>query len=108
MSDKTLKFTNEYANSGTQKPHVFCLAMMFIIFYFCLTWLNTHMVNDSNFYLYKILTSRYQLKRKTQCPFRESIRRSLIYCAGLSALEYRFLVIMHLAVIFPLYTILLL
>lgn len=64
MSDKTLKFTNEYANSGTQKPHVFCLAMMFIIFYFCLTWLNTHMVNDSNFYLYKILTSRYQLKKK--------------------------------------------
>lgn len=47
-------------------------------------------------------------QKKTQYPFRESIRRYLIYCAGLSALEYRFLVIMHLAVIFPLYTILLL
>ena len=66
------------------------------------------MVNDWNFYLYNILTSRYQVKKKTQYSFRESIVVTLFIVLVCQQLEYIFLVIMHLAVIFSLYTILLL
>ena len=106
MSDKTSKFTN----MGIAVQKAACLLLSNDVYNYLFL---SHLAQHAHGERLKLLPLQHFNKpvpseKKNTILLSRKHCRYFIYCAGLSALEYIFLVIMHLAVIFPLYTILLL